>query len=190
MKFTLRCANRSMFGVTACGWPPRNPVQSFMSSMAMNSTFGRLARQLERQPRLTNNHVAKMRINKIVSLSLNQGHDTPSTLNFQRCGRCFVCCLQSLLGICCRTDDLLFFVKCPARTYLQSGYCIPLVVRTPNFSIAARLFDRVPKVWKAVWPNDHFGFVLPKRVLLRVDQYVHAHTILNRLVVSLCKTCG
>ena len=80
--------------------------------------------------------------------------------------------------------------KSPARTHWQSGYCILLVVQTPNFSIAARLFDRVPKAWKAVWPNDHFGFVLPKRVLLRVDQYVHAHTILNRLVVSLCKTCG
>jgi len=48
-----------------------------MSSMAMNKTFGRSAGQLEKQPRLNNNHVAKMRIDKLVSLSLIQVHHTP-----------------------------------------------------------------------------------------------------------------
>src|SRR4051812_35690928 len=35
-----RLARRSMFGVLACGWPPRQPTQSFWSSMATNRTFG------------------------------------------------------------------------------------------------------------------------------------------------------
>lgn len=32
-------ASRSMFGVIACGWPPRLPIQSFKSSTAMNRTL-------------------------------------------------------------------------------------------------------------------------------------------------------
>ena len=39
-----RAARRSMFGVFACGWPPRQPTQSFRSSMAMNRTLGRAGR--------------------------------------------------------------------------------------------------------------------------------------------------
>ena len=33
-------ANNTVLSTIACGCPPRNPVQSFMSSMAMNSTLG------------------------------------------------------------------------------------------------------------------------------------------------------
>ena len=36
-------ANRSRFGVLACGCPPRQPTQSLRSSMAMNSTLGLVA---------------------------------------------------------------------------------------------------------------------------------------------------
>ena len=39
-KSVPRLARPSMFGVLACGWPPRQPIQSFWSSMAMNKTFG------------------------------------------------------------------------------------------------------------------------------------------------------
>ena len=38
-----RLAKRSIFGVDTCGCPPRQLTQSFRSSIAMNSTFGRLA---------------------------------------------------------------------------------------------------------------------------------------------------
>src|SRR6516164_6269648 len=41
VKSVPRRPRRSMFGVTACGWPPRQPTQSFRSSTAMNRTFGR-----------------------------------------------------------------------------------------------------------------------------------------------------
>src|SRR6185437_11900595 len=37
-----REARPSMFGVFACGCPPRQPTQSFRSSMAMKRTLGRL----------------------------------------------------------------------------------------------------------------------------------------------------
>ena len=38
---TIPCAaNRSMFGVIACGWPPKGPTQSFKSSIAINRTSG------------------------------------------------------------------------------------------------------------------------------------------------------
>ena len=33
-------ARSSMLGVFACGCPPRQPTQSFKSSIAMNKTFG------------------------------------------------------------------------------------------------------------------------------------------------------
>ena len=33
-------ANRSMWGVMVCGWPPWDPVQSFKSSTEINSTLG------------------------------------------------------------------------------------------------------------------------------------------------------
>ncbi len=123
VNFTLRRANRSMFGVIAWGWPPRNPVQSFMSSMAMNSTFGRSARQLERQPILNNNHVAKMRIDKVVSRSLVQRHDTPCTLKFQRCGWRIMCFIHILPSIRRRVEDLLS----------NAGYRIQPAVRTREF---------------------------------------------------------
>ena len=50
-----RAARRSMFGVCACGWPPRQPTQSFKSSMAMKRTLGfgcagTLAHGLRSQP--------------------------------------------------------------------------------------------------------------------------------------------
>ena len=35
-----RLASRSMWGVRACGCPPKAPTQSFKSSMAMKSTLG------------------------------------------------------------------------------------------------------------------------------------------------------
>src|SRR5690349_13274154 len=40
VKSTPRLARRSIFGVRACGCPPRQPTQSFRSSIAMNSTLG------------------------------------------------------------------------------------------------------------------------------------------------------
>ena len=40
VKITPRVANRSRFGVRACGWPPSAPIQSFKSSMAIKSTLG------------------------------------------------------------------------------------------------------------------------------------------------------
>ena len=33
-------ASRSRFGVLTSGWPPRQPIQSFKSSIAMKRTFG------------------------------------------------------------------------------------------------------------------------------------------------------
>jgi hypothetical protein len=41
VKRTPLAASRSRFGVIVCGCPPRQPIQSFRSSMAMNSTLGR-----------------------------------------------------------------------------------------------------------------------------------------------------
>ena len=40
VKSVPRFASRSMFGVFTCGCPPRQPIQSFWSSMAMNKIFG------------------------------------------------------------------------------------------------------------------------------------------------------
>jgi hypothetical protein len=40
VKLTPRSASRSMFGVMAEGVVPWDPIQSFMSSTAMNKTFG------------------------------------------------------------------------------------------------------------------------------------------------------
>ena len=40
LKFLPRSASSSMFGVDASGCPPRNPVQSFRSSMLIITTFG------------------------------------------------------------------------------------------------------------------------------------------------------
>ena len=37
---TPRLASRSRFGVLTSGCPPKQPIQSFKSSMAINSTFG------------------------------------------------------------------------------------------------------------------------------------------------------
>jgi len=35
-----RLAKRSIFGVSACGWPPRQPTQSLRSSTAIITTLG------------------------------------------------------------------------------------------------------------------------------------------------------
>ena len=40
VKSTPEAASRSRLGVRACGWPPRQPIQSFKSSMAMKRTLG------------------------------------------------------------------------------------------------------------------------------------------------------
>ena len=36
-------ANASMWGVRESGWPPKQPTQSFRSSIAISKTFGRLS---------------------------------------------------------------------------------------------------------------------------------------------------
>lgn len=40
VKSVPRASSRSMFGVRACGCPPRAPIQSFWSSIAMKRTSG------------------------------------------------------------------------------------------------------------------------------------------------------
>ena len=40
VKLTPRVARASMWGVMACGWPPRKPVQSLRSSMQIITTLG------------------------------------------------------------------------------------------------------------------------------------------------------
>ena len=40
LKSVPRLANRSMFGVRACGCPSKTPIQSFRSSTDIKSTLG------------------------------------------------------------------------------------------------------------------------------------------------------
>jgi len=40
VKSTPFCARRSRLGVFTSGWPPRQPIQSFKSSIAIKRTFG------------------------------------------------------------------------------------------------------------------------------------------------------
>ena len=67
VKSMPRRARRSMFGVKAWGWPSKQPIQSFRSSMAMKSTLGRDPAARQAGARRTN-HVREsqhMRIGRV-----------------------------------------------------------------------------------------------------------------------------
>ena len=60
-------ANLSRLGVLTCGWPPRQPIQSFRSSMARNRTLG-FVEALANEPRITK----RVKIKDVFPIALSE----------------------------------------------------------------------------------------------------------------------
>ena len=125
-----RLASRSMLGVFASGWPPRQPIQSLRSSIAMKTTFG-LAGAAAVTTTPSSRH--KLRVMRVFMLFEYLVFD------FIACLYCRSSVVQSISGRCIR-----FRCPTPIHHELVAGFFNPVDLCTFTVALSVLWVDAKP----------------------------------------------